>query len=279
MAKTVTALTGLHKPGDDVHSISACVYGRGGTGKTTLLGTMRGKGLIVDVPQIEGGTLVLADKASRIDVVPITKWNDLDEVYWYLAGGNHSYKWVGFDSITAVLELSRRRTIEERDLDADPHVISEREWGKIGSLLREAIYRFRTLPTDVMWIAQERRHTMATSEGAEAQVLGPDVTPSVLSGLLPSMLFVARTFVHVGLDGSVDYRLRLGPHEGFYTKCRARPGVRVPGVIRNANLAAIVDYLSGKGKELEEASDDSILVVGEEPPAAAQGEPQLVAVD
>lgn len=259
--KVVTSLPGLYKPGQQYHSKSCCIYGRGGTGKTTAVGTMHGRGLVIDVPQIEGGAEVLEDKADRIDVYPVESWNQIDDVYWYLRGGKHDYKWVGIDSITAFVDLAKRRTVAERDLASDPNIIALQEWGKIGNLVDELIYRFRTLPLDVIWIAQERKHTLAENEGRAVSVMGPDVTPSILSSLVPSMTFIGRTFVNVALDGSVEYFIRLGPHPDYYTKIRARPGRPVPPVVKNPDLGVLFDYLQGGNQAPEAAEETGVLII------------------
>lgn len=229
-----------------------CIYGRSGIGKTTLLGTLPGKGLVVDVPQLEGGTEVLADKADRIDVVTVDEWNDVEDVYRYLAGGGHSYQWVAFDSLTAFQKLARRKAIRERDLTADPHATTQQDWGKIGELTNELIYRFRTLKLLTVWIAQERRHNQ---DGDGNTLVGPDVSPMSLNALMPSMLLVARLFAANTLAGTVERHFLLGPSPNFLTKYRSIPSIGVPDTIRNANLEIVLKFLLGK------VGDDALDVV------------------
>ena len=260
-SSTRRTLSGVYKPtSKQKQSFGICIYGKGGTGKTTLVGTMPGKGLVIDVPQIEGGTFVLEDHADRIDVVPVTTWSEINPIYWFLAKEKHDYQWVAIDSITAFTELAKRQTIKERDLDADPHTISLQEWGKIGRLLAELIYQFRVLPIHTIWIAQERKFGGMDDVGDGT--IGPDVSPAALQSLLPSMLLVGRLSVEHSIDGNWERHLRIGPSERYFTKVRAKPGLSVPAVIRNPSLASILRYVLGSGDRPEEVEEGSLIVLG-----------------
>ncbi len=246
-------------PGDISPSRGVCIYGRSGVGKTFLLGTMPGRGLVIDVPQVEGGTEVIADKADRIKVTTVETWEELDTVFKFLQRGDHPYQWAAMDSATAAQKLAIRKVVKERDLASDPHKITQQEYGVIGGLMSELFYRFRTLKILTIWIAQERHHN---SETDESSLLGPDVTPMALQALMPSMMFVARLFVTFTLGGSVERQLLVGPHPNYLTKCRARPGITVPGTIRNPNLEVLFKYLMGKaGIDQLDLIDESSLMM------------------
>lgn len=232
----------LYKPGQIAPSRGICLYGKGGTGKTTLLGTMPGKGLVIDVPQIEGGTEVIANHADRIDVTPVESWNEVEAVYKFLASGEHEFRWVAFDSITAFTELAKRRTIRERELSADPYKIELQDWGKIGQLVGDLIYKFRTLKLITIWVAQEDKRDGVTC---------PALTPAALTALMPSMALVARLSVAYNLTGQVERILQVGSSPECLTKCRAKPEVTVPQAIRSPNLETLLRYLAGQNVELD----------------------------
>lgn len=255
----------IYKPSSTrTQAFGICIYGKGGVGKTTLLGTMPGKGLVIDVPQIEGGTFVLEDKSENIDVVPVESWNEIDEVYWYLKGKNgakpaHDYRWVAIDSITAFQELSKRKVVHERELSADPHMVGLQDWGKMGQLVGELIYKFRQLPIHTIWIAQERKFG-GGDDGGPA-MLGPDIIPSALAALMPSMMLVGRLAVQQDMEGAWQRQLRIGPHPDYYTKCRAKPGLDVPPVIAKPNLTEILRYLVGNGPRPEAAVEAPMFIL------------------
>lgn len=247
-------LPGLYKPSmKPQQAFGVCIYGRGGVGKTTLLGTMPGRGLVIDVPQVEGGTLVLEPHADRIDVFPVHEWDEINAAFWFLNKGEHDYNWVGIDSITAFQELAKRKTVKERDLDADPNIITLQDWGKIGQLVGEMIYRFRTLKQHTIWVAQERRFDQ---DGP----LGPDVTPGALNKLLPSMLMVGRLSLEYGLSGAPERHLRVHPHQSYYAKVRASPQLDVPAVIKEPHLGRILQYIFGKGKRPDEVQQNILIL-------------------
>lgn len=252
-------MPGVYLPGaNPAEKFSICIYGKGGVGKTTLIGTMPGRGIVIDVPQIEGGTFVLEHAKDRIDVKTVETWNEIDDVFRFLQTQKHPYQWVAIDSITAFTELAKRRTIAERDLDYDVHMTSLQEWGKIGSLVAELVYRFKTLQMHTIWIAQERR--FGSDAETSGRMRGPDTTPAALGKLIPPCLLVGRLSVEKNL-ATTEYerRLRIGPDEDFYTKCRAKSGLDVPSVIRNPHLGKILKFLLGSGERPDEVVEQIFL--------------------
>lgn len=255
-------LPGVYKPSAKKReAYGICVYGRSGAGKTRLLGTMPGKGLVIDIPQIEGGTFVLSDVADRIDIVPVAKWEEIQPIFWYLKRETHSYNWVAIDSLSAMTELAKRKSLSERSLEADPHVISKQEWGKVGRLCGELIYQFRTLPIHTIWIAQERKFGTGDDDDS-GMTIGPDVSPSSLAALLPSMLLCGRLSVEHTMDGTWERHFRIGPAEGYYTKARTAPGIESPAIVRNPNLGEILTYLLGLSTKRPDEVDESAIILG-----------------
>jgi len=239
-------------------SFGLCIYGQGGVGKTSLLRTMPGKGLVIDVPQVEGGTFVLEDVADRIDVTEVRTWNEIEDVYWQLKEGKHQWQWVAIDSITGFQELAKRRVVAERSLDADPHVIGLQEWGKMGQLIGDLVYRFRTLPTHTIWIAQERKHGGGDDGGPV--MMGPDVIPSALSALKPSMLMMGRMYVEMNAEGQWERRLRVQPHPDYHAKIRVKPGIVCPAVFANPSLNDILRFVFGTGPQPEAATESALII-------------------
>ena len=236
------------KPGQIQASRGITIYGRSGVGKTSLLATMPGKGLVIDVPQSEGGTEVLEDHADHLDVAIVTKWEEIDPIYTYLESGNHDYKWVAIDSITAFQKLARRKVVRERPISADPHKVTLEEYGKINSLVEEMIYRFRTLSIFTVWIAQEKKHS---SEGDSRSVWGPDLQPGCVAALLPSMLLVGRMVTEITLNGEEERRMIISNRPDTMAKYRAKPSVEVPHIIKNPHLTVLLLTLAGRSNELE----------------------------
>lgn len=257
-AKEPAILSGAYKPGPaQREAFSICIYGRGGVGKTTLVGTMPGRGLILDTPKTEGGTFVLENVADRIDIYPLKSWGDIQTAFWFLKKEAHKYQWVAIDSITGVTQLAITKVIGEREIQADPHKISLPEWGIVGRLVGELVPDFRTLPIHTIWVAQER----VFGEEGQPKVIGPDTSPAARQMLIPPLLLCGRLYLSYGLDGTQDRVLRILPHPEFDAKARSRPGQTPPAVIKNPNLGVILKYLLGSGERPAEHEEGNVIIL------------------
>lgn len=246
----------IRKPSAKLSTIAATIYGRSGVGKTTLLGTMPGKGLVIDVPQIEGGTMVLEDKADKIDVLQVVKWEELDDVEKFIEKGDHDYDWIAFDTITALQVLAMRKVVKEHDIGEEPTVISMRDWGKIGQLNAEFYFRFRRLRIHIIFLAQEQLR-----EGGEDGVMEykPTVSPVSLTALIPSMMVVGRLYTREVVRGEktvTERRLRVGASDRAEAKIRTIKSRPVPDVIKNPHLGRLFAYLLGKTETPPDAAED-----------------------
>lgn len=272
----LVTIPGSFKPGRKIaEAIHAVIYGPGGAGKTTLVGTMPGRGLVIDIPQIEGGDFVLADKADRIDVIRVESWvkvtgspveqPGLQEVFNFLKYQNHGYKWVAIDSLTGWTELAKRKVVGERPnaLVLDPHKVTQPEWGTIGGLIAEMIYQFHTLPIHVLWTAQERSYG-GDKDPAEAHFIGPSTSPAALQALLPPQMLIGRIYMEKQMNGAIERHFRVGSSSSFKTKVRALPGKDVPAVIRNPDLAVIFRYMLGgpEHSRPEEVAETALFTLG-----------------
>lgn len=247
-------MPGVYRPGEQLPAaLGVVIYGHGGTGKTTLLGTMPGNGIVLDVPQIEGGTFVLKNHAARIDIKSVNEWKELEDIYWFLAKQKHQYRWYGIDSITAMQQLAIRLVVKERPLSADPSQITQNEWGRIGRLVGEMIYKFRTLNMHGIFVAQLR--------DKDGERRGPDISPSALSMLLPSMTLIGYLSVQRDNTGEWIRHLKVGPDESYHTKARAYPGVVIPPVVKNPNLGTLLPWLFGMGTAPEAAADGPTFIL------------------
>lgn len=88
--------------------VKVLLYANSGFGKTTQLGTLEGKTLILSA---ESGLLVLKDK--NIDVIDIASIQTLGEVYVALASGELVYDNIGIDSLTEIGEMIVSELLED----------------------------------------------------------------------------------------------------------------------------------------------------------------------
>lgn len=84
----------------DNNGVKILVYANSGFGKTSTLGTLKGKTLLLNV---ENGFLVLKDK--DIDTIDITSISTLGEVYKALVDGSLQYDNVAIDSLSEIGEM------------------------------------------------------------------------------------------------------------------------------------------------------------------------------
>lgn len=271
---TTTALTPRrqlkpYRPGSHIPNPCLAFYGLGGSGKTTLIGTMPGRGLVVDVPTIEGGTYVLEDKADRIMVLDVTTFDEIDDIYWAIQRqdetalpGVKDLNWIAIDSITAMQELAKRKVIGERDIPQADHKVSPQDWGYTGQLVGELIYRFNKLPNLTKIYTAQQRKFGSDDETNEPVMLGPAVLPSVLTPLMQPMFLLGRTFVTTDDEGKEQFLMRTGHHDLYLTKARSFPGKRLPAIIKEPNLGGILRYMFSDGKKPRAYTEASGIILG-----------------
>lgn len=95
----------IHSVKDSISSrgVKVAVFGPAGAGKTRLIATLPGRGLVASA---EAGLLSLdgIEHAGEIDVAEVGGVEDLREVYSMLKGP-HPYQWVALDSVSEIAEL------------------------------------------------------------------------------------------------------------------------------------------------------------------------------
>lgn len=254
-----SVLDRITEPAADVPRFLALIYAMAGVGKTTLLGTMPGKGLVMDVPQFEGGTSVLYDKRNRIKIVPVLNWSELNELYHMLRKGGHGFDWVAIDTLTAVLQLARQKVIKERDEIASAgHKLRLQDWGEMAQLMGQLYERFRLLPIPVIFLAQEVAKKEDDDDGEGVSHIIPSLSPKSLEMLLAHPMLIGRLYLYETDEGKWVRQLRVGPHARFVTKARSVPGRELPPIIRKPDLSNILAYMMGqdvprplRGKESE----------------------------
>jgi len=204
------------------------IYGRSGSGKTRLAATAP-KVLLIDVN--EHGT-----KSTRRDidpyVYPVDYWSDINDAYWYLQSGDHSYESYALDGVTALQSLCMSFVLGDeasRDASRDPDMPTRQAWGKVGQLMRTQITNYRNLPMNGVFTALTRMRDAGNDDEMDdiAAVTGPAASPSVGGHLEAAVdtigyLHTREVYVKRGNDKvkTVRRRLLVGPSERFVTKDR-----------------------------------------------------------
>jgi hypothetical protein len=145
--------------------LNILVYGDSGVGKTTFAGSADAVPdlrpvLFID---IEGGTFSLQNAGHNVDVVRVTTWKEMQELYNTLyaqvAAGTCPYQTIVLDSLTEIQKFNMYNVMEDlikKKPDQDPDIPGMREWGKNIEQLRRFVRAFRDLELHTIFTALAR---------------------------------------------------------------------------------------------------------------------------
>lgn len=244
---------------------SSVIYGRSGTGKTTLAATWPKPILFLDIN--DQGTDSISD-IKKCDVLEIETWEDFEEIYWWLSKNPEEYKTVVIDTVTGLQDLAIKRVLSKKKKDVskagDWGTMTQREWGDVGQAMKHWLVNFRDLPLEVVFLAQDRVFNQSSEEDSDiialAPEVGPRLMPSVVSTLNAAVNIIGNTFVRVkrilkednkrkGKKKEVErlvYCLRIGPNPVYITKLRKPKSVEVPTLIEDPTYEDIQDVIKGE---------------------------------
>ena len=232
-------------PASEIGSFNAVFYGRNKQGKTHLAGSSDLKTLLIDCN--EKGFETVADR-SNVTVYELERFPEEEDLYWWARAGNHDIELFVFDTISMLSTLCMKHVLRQAELDigADPMLPDRRAYGKVAQFMNEVIIRWRNLPYNVIFLAQERRWETADDEANDDDSVVVEVTPSLskapLQTLLSSVGTIGRVYVReVEKDNktSMEHRLLIGPHPLYMAGTRIR-ALRGKRVLRNPTLAQIL---------------------------------------
>lgn len=242
---------------------SFVLYGRSGTGKTTLASTFPQPALIVDIKDV--GTDSISDVAE-MKALDAKSWDDIELVYWYLKANPGKFKTVILDTVSQLQQLAiekvlkrKKKALKGTKNAGDWGTMAMRDWGEVASLMKTWIINFRDLPMTVVFIAQERAFNVG-EEDSEVMLdpeVGPALTPSVAKHLNAAVHVIGNTFIRTKTvtvekpgkkareEERIQYCLRIGPNPMYITKVRKPKSVKPPSVIINPKYQDIVDIIKG----------------------------------
>jgi AAA domain-containing protein len=226
------------------------VYGRPGKFKTRTLATMPNV-LLVDIN--DRGT-----RSTKRDLDPnvyiLDRAQELDDIYWFLAEGDHDFESVALDGITGLQTLVLKFVMNDeaiRDASRDPNMPSRTSWGKANELMKNYITNFRNLPLHVGFSALERSRDIAEDDSDESQiVVSPAVSPGVAAHLEAAVGTIGRLTTREvkvkkkgnGVTSVVRAMMQLGPSERYITK--DRDGI-FSNVILNPHIGRMIQQIEG----------------------------------
>ena len=234
------------------------LYGRPGTGKTTISCTAPKPLLLIDVK--DKGT----DSGKRDDLQPgditvfeLETFDDIYEVYDYIEENPDRFKSVVIDHMTALQDFCYDKVMEEEGKSK----MSQGMYGTAGGYLKEVINLYKGL-TDLgitpIFNCQDR---MESGDGEGEDQLLPEVGPSLMPSVARTLCAASRVIGHTyqfenveKLEGAkvrrnIEFRLRLGPNPYYITKVTRPFGTPCPQFLVDANYQDIMKIVKGKWEE------------------------------
>ena len=238
------------------------IHGPPGSGKTTLAATIAelGPTLLIDLPGEKGIRSIKGlDYGKNITIARPTSITAMDDVYWKLAAGNHPFKAVVVDSLTAVQKMAMRYMLGHdetavREIRQGVAPADQRTWGQTLDIMVDvAMFWYgladsgRENPMHVVMTAQTK--IGENDEGDE--VRGPDVQKGAMSLTLSTPDYVVYTDVMDNMDAISDESLpphhhvvRFGANPEYRMKARVPVHLRgkippILGLKKSQSLAEL----------------------------------------
>lgn len=257
---------------DPNDGIKLLLYGRSGTGKTTLWGTFPKPilALICSGGDKPGELRTLDTPANRkvIDRFVVNDVDDLAQVVAYLNGGmfEREYKTVVLDHCTGFQDMTLGGIIG-RKVPAQKSwgLASQQQYGQLSLQCKEAFRELLGLTCNIVMIAQERNF----NEGGESDLISPTIgaglTPSLAGWLNTAVDYICNTFIREEIEekavkaggrtttmrrstGKIEYCLRAGPHQTYITKFRMPKGRELPSVVVDPSYDKLISLIRGPQK-------------------------------
>lgn len=243
------------------HPLSFVLYGRSGTGKTTLAASFPGPILFIDVKDQGTGSIVDSDA----DVTQVTEFQQFEEIYWWLEKRPKKYKTIVIDTVSQLQQIVVAETAADKNKKGDGKwgSLTRQDWGNISSTMKEWLINFRDLSElgmNVVFIAQDRSFNMDDAEDSTVEItpeIGPGLSPSIAKTLNAAVQMIGNTFIRTKeiereVKGKkkkferIEYCLRIGPNPVYVTKTRKPKSIEVPSVLVDPTYEALIQAIKGE---------------------------------
>jgi len=238
---------------DPKDGIKLNLYGRSGTGKTTIWSTFP-KPILAII--CSGGTqpgelrsIDTPENRKGIDQFELTKIEEASELL-DIASRDTKYQTVVLDHASSLQDYALMSVLGIEKLPAQRSwgMASQQDWGQCALMTKTVLRDLLSLHKNVVIVAQERDFN---TEGDTEQLMpyvASALSPSVVGWLNPAVDYIGQTFIRqkttvvttkVGnkevktikpLQG-VEYCMRVAPDAVFTTKFRVPKGRPNPGII------------------------------------------------
>lgn len=249
----LTEIEKLITPVDDsVEYLTWVIYGKNGTGKTTLLSTADNMLILAS----EDGTLSIRGKADNAMKVKVDDWSTVEGVYWLLKGGKQTkggieintasgkflVKYLAIDTVTRLVDVAMREVIlGEKAKDSSKDVLrrTQSNWGEMNEKMKYWLQKFKELPIQNVWLHQEMSNSTADIDSDEFSI-SPALNPGLSTYILSEADVIARMYI-ANTPSGISYRINASPNATYVTKDRTRKLNKAP--INNPDLTKMYNLV------------------------------------
>lgn len=234
------------------------LYGRPGTGKTTISCTLPKPLLLIDVKD-KGTDSGKREELERgdITVFELEEFDDIYEIYDYIVENPDRFKSVVIDHMTSLQDFCYRKVKEEEGKEE----MSQRLYGIAADYLKEVINLYKDLADLGITPCFNCQDRMESGDGEGEDQLLPEVGPGLMPSVARTLCAASRVIGHTyqfekveKLDGAkvrrnIEFRLRLGPNPYYITKVTRPFGTPCPQFVVDATYQDIMKVVRGKWEE------------------------------
>lgn len=251
----------------DQEGIKLLLYGRSGTGKTTICGSFPAP---IAWIVVSGGTkpgelrsLDTPANQSRIKQFRLRHPDELEEISKALPGSQ--FKSVVLDHATGLQDLILAKILGLDKLPAQLGfgVAKQQQWGECAMMVKEHLRRLLSLDQDVVIVAHERDFSTESDSEIITPTVGAALTPSCTGWLNGAVDYIGRTFIRpkykiqevtIGKEKQqqrirvpgVEYALLTAPDPIFTTKFRVPKGYKLPDALTDPDYDKILKIIRGQ---------------------------------